>query len=160
MTPQAATLQVQLKLKLARDVKNYKKGFFRYIKTKQKQKDNTGPLLNRRGELVTNNAEKAEVLNIFFTTSTVRPQALGTKIQVDADTDLPSMKEELMVDGIKCTLMKFADDTKLSGELDSLERATLQEDLDGLEEWANKNLMKFNKDKHKALHLGKHYRGV
>ncbi|GAB0176009.1 cAMP-dependent protein kinase inhibitor alpha [Grus japonensis] len=64
-------------------------------------------------------------------------------------------------DGIKCTLMKFANDTKLSGEVDALEgRATLQEDLDRLEEWANKNLMKFNKDKCKVLHLGKHNPGV
>ncbi|KAK4831194.1 hypothetical protein QYF61_015926 [Mycteria americana] len=61
-------------------------------------------------------------------------------------------------DGIKCTLMKFADDTKLSGEVDTLEgRATLQEDLDRLEEWDNKNHMKFNKDK---LVLGKHNPGV
>ncbi|KAK4807417.1 hypothetical protein QYF61_001180 [Mycteria americana] len=60
-------------------------------------------------------------------------------------------------DGIKCTLMKFADDTKVSGEVDTSEgRATLQEDL---EEWASKNLMKFNKDKCKVLHLGKHNPG-
>ncbi|GAB0207930.1 mitochondrial enolase superfamily member 1 [Grus japonensis] len=64
-------------------------------------------------------------------------------------------------DGIKCTLMKFADDTKLSGEVDTSEgRATLQEDLDRLGEWANKNLMKFSKDKCKVLHLGKHNPGV
>ncbi|GAB0190171.1 mitochondrial enolase superfamily member 1 [Grus japonensis] len=64
-------------------------------------------------------------------------------------------------DGIKCTLMKFADDTKLSGEVDTSEqRATLQEDLCRLEEWTNKNLMKFNKDKCKVLHLGKHNPGV
>ncbi|KAK4825175.1 hypothetical protein QYF61_024655 [Mycteria americana] len=63
-------------------------------------------------------------------------------------------------DGIKCTLMKFANDTKLSGEVDTSEgRATLQEDLDRLNEWANKNLMKFNKDKCKVLHLGKHNPG-
>ncbi|GAB0177111.1 mitochondrial enolase superfamily member 1 [Grus japonensis] len=56
--------------------------------------------------------------------------------------------------------MKSAD-TKQSEEVDILEgRATLQEDLDRLEEWANKNLMKFNKDKCKVLHLGKHNPGV
>ena len=64
-------------------------------------------------------------------------------------------------DGIKCTLIKFADDTKLSGEVGSLERrATLQGDLDRMEEWANKNLMKFNKGKCKILHLGKHNLGA
>ena len=48
--------------------------------------------------------------------------------------------------GIKCSLMKFADDTKLNGEVDTPEgRAALQEDLDSLEEWANKNLMKFTR---------------
>ncbi|KAK4831142.1 hypothetical protein QYF61_015445 [Mycteria americana] len=60
-------------------------------------------------------------------------------------------------DGIKCTQMKFANDTKLSGEVGTSEgRTTLQEDLDRLEELSNKNLMKFNKDKRKVLHLGKH----
>ncbi|PKU37421.1 rna-directed dna polymerase from mobile element jockey-like [Limosa lapponica baueri] len=64
-------------------------------------------------------------------------------------------------DGIKCTLMNFADDTKLSGKVDTLEgRATLWEDLDRLEERANKNLMEFNKDKCKVLHLGKYNPGV
>ncbi|PKU49077.1 rna-directed dna polymerase from mobile element jockey-like [Limosa lapponica baueri] len=64
-------------------------------------------------------------------------------------------------DGIKCGLMKLAGDTKLSGEVDSSEgRATLQEDLARLEEWANKYLMKLNKDKCKVLHLGKHNPGV
>ncbi|PKU29714.1 rna-directed dna polymerase from mobile element jockey-like [Limosa lapponica baueri] len=64
-------------------------------------------------------------------------------------------------DGIKCTLMKFADDTKWSVEVDTSQgKTTLQADLDWLEEWANKNLIKFNKDKCKVLHLGKHNPGV
>jgi len=64
-------------------------------------------------------------------------------------------------DGIKCTLMKFANDSKLSREEDTLEgRPTLQEDLDRQEEWANKSLIKFNKDKCKVLHLGKCKPGV
>ena len=38
-------------------------------------------------------------------------------------------------DGIKHTMVKFADDTKLSGEVDTLERRpTLQEDLGSLED--------------------------
>ncbi|PKU47003.1 rna-directed dna polymerase from mobile element jockey-like [Limosa lapponica baueri] len=62
-------------------------------------------------------------------------------------------------DAIKCTLMMFADDTKLSGEVGTSKgRANLQEDLDRLGEWANKNLMKINK--HKMLYLGKHDPGV
>ncbi|PKU46993.1 rna-directed dna polymerase from mobile element jockey-like [Limosa lapponica baueri] len=57
--------------------------------------------------------------------------------------------------------MKFADDAKLSGEVDTLEgRATLQEDLDRLEEWVNKNLMKLKKDRCKVLLLGKYNPGV
>lgn len=39
-------------------------------------------------------------------------------------------------------------------------RARLQEDLDRLEEWANKNLMKLNKDKCKVLHLGQYNPGM
>ncbi|GAB0185958.1 mitochondrial enolase superfamily member 1 [Grus japonensis] len=57
--------------------------------------------------------------------------------------------------------MKFADDNELSGKVDTSEgRATLHNDLDKLEEWANKNLMKFSKDKCKVLHLGKHHPGM
>ncbi|GAB0185825.1 mitochondrial enolase superfamily member 1 [Grus japonensis] len=99
--------KARFEMKLARDVKNYKKVFFRYVNNKQKQKDNIGPLLNRRGELVTNNAEKAEVLNTFFIfvfTSTVGPQVLGTKIQVVANTGQSSVKEELV-----CELLKKLD---------------------------------------------------
>jgi len=42
-----------------RDVKGNKKGFFKYISSKWKTRDNVGLLLNEVGALVTEDAEKA-----------------------------------------------------------------------------------------------------
>ncbi|PKU42382.1 rna-directed dna polymerase from mobile element jockey-like [Limosa lapponica baueri] len=55
-----------LELNLARTVKDNKKGFFKYTSSKRKTRENVGLLLNEVGALVTENAEKEELLNVTF----------------------------------------------------------------------------------------------
>jgi len=58
--------KAHLELNLVRDVQNNKKGFFNYTSSKRKARDNVGRLLNEACVLVTEDAEKADLLNAFF----------------------------------------------------------------------------------------------
>lgn len=56
--------------------------------------------------------------------------------------------------GIKYTLIKFAEDTKLCGTVYTLEENyAIQRDLDRLKRWICEKLMKLKKDKYKVLYL-------
>lgn len=54
-----------MKFNLARNIKGDKKGFYRYVNNRRKAKENVGPL-QKETDLVTQDTEKAEVLNYFF----------------------------------------------------------------------------------------------
>ena len=61
--------KVQLQLKLATAVNKNKKSFYKYINGKRRTKENFRPLLDAVGNVTTEDKEKAEVLNAFFTSA-------------------------------------------------------------------------------------------
>ncbi|KFW61745.1 hypothetical protein AS28_00352, partial [Pygoscelis adeliae] len=58
--------KAQLERNLAAVVKDNKKSFYKYINDKKRARENLHPLLDVGGNIVTENEEKAEVLNAFF----------------------------------------------------------------------------------------------
>ena len=59
-------VKVQKELNLARDMKDNKKGFYRYIGRRRQAKESVLPLMKGNGELASPDIEKAEVLNECF----------------------------------------------------------------------------------------------
>jgi len=58
--------KVSLELNLAKGAKDNKKGFFKYISSKRKDREKGSLLLNGGGALLTENTEKEGLLNIVF----------------------------------------------------------------------------------------------
>ncbi|PKU35376.1 rna-directed dna polymerase from mobile element jockey-like [Limosa lapponica baueri] len=60
--------KAQIELNLSRDIKDNKKNFYNYdVRDKGKTREDVGLLQKETGDLVTQDREKAEVLNDFFT---------------------------------------------------------------------------------------------
>ena len=62
-------------------------------------------------------------------------------------------------EGVKSTLFKSADDTKMWGDVGTLEGSNrLQSDLDRLQGWADENRMGFNTNQCKVMYMGRNNR--
>lgn len=59
--------KVHLELNLIWDIKSNKQGFYKYLSRNRRAKEKVSPLLNGVGALLTQDIEKAEVLNAVFT---------------------------------------------------------------------------------------------
>jgi len=96
--------KVHLELNPASNVKDNKKGFFKYISSKWKTRENVGLLLNEVGALVTEDTEKAELLNAFLAsvfTAKAGPQAsqaLEAREEAWRNEDLPVLEEDRVRD--------------------------------------------------------------
>ncbi|PKU48313.1 hypothetical protein llap_1415 [Limosa lapponica baueri] len=58
--------KVQIELNLARDIKDNKINFYKYVRDKGKARKDMGPLQKETRDLITWDMEKAELLNAFF----------------------------------------------------------------------------------------------
>ncbi|KAK4825598.1 hypothetical protein QYF61_000687 [Mycteria americana] len=97
--------KAELELNLAAAVKDNKKHFFKYISSKRRAKENLQPLLDRGGNIVTKDEEKAEVLNAFLASvfNSKTNCSLGTQPPESEDRDgdqngAPIMQGEMVTD--------------------------------------------------------------
>jgi len=87
--------KAKLELRLATVVRDNKKCFCIYIKNKKRAKESLHPLLDARGNIASKDEEKAEVLNAFFVSVSVRlviPRVVSPqcwKTGMESRTNLP-----------------------------------------------------------------------
>ena len=96
--------KVYLELNPVRDVKDNKKGFFKYFSRKRMTGENVGLLLNGVGALVRKDTQKVELLSTFFArvfTAKASPQesqTLEARDELWSKEDFPSVEEDQFTD--------------------------------------------------------------
>lgn len=73
--------KANLEINLTRKVKDNKKRFFTYVSSKRKTMRIVGVLLNEVGVLVTEDTEKAQLLNAFFAVRTALEETQTLEIR-------------------------------------------------------------------------------
>ncbi|KAF1504960.1 hypothetical protein FQV18_0002372, partial [Eudyptula minor novaehollandiae] len=102
--------KAQLERNLAAVVKDNKKSFYKYINDKKRAKENLHPLLDAGGNIVTEDEEKAEVLNAFFASDFNRQSSYPQGIQPPeledrvGKQDEPPIIQEEAVNDLLCHL--------------------------------------------------------
>lgn len=66
--------KAHLELNMIWDVKENKKGCYKYLSSKKKTRKNVGPLINRVGALVTKDKRKAELLSLLLRLALKNPR--------------------------------------------------------------------------------------
>jgi len=114
-------VKAHLELKLARDVKNNRKGLLlkAYISSKRKVRGNVGPLLNEVGVLVMEDAENTELLNTFFASVSSakagpqESQAPEVREEAYREDDFPLVEEDCVMDRLSYLDAHFKKDKEL-----------------------------------------------
>ncbi|GAB0176274.1 mitochondrial enolase superfamily member 1 [Grus japonensis] len=94
---QTRKAKAQLELKLASVVSDNKKGFFKYVNSKRRSKENIGPILVEDGHPTNKDEEKAEPFNVVFASvfnNTDRPWAAQSP--ESEDHDFPFVDTEIV----------------------------------------------------------------